>query len=117
MNTDLTVTPPFLHRNTFAGMTATFNIGRWFRAAMPTIIVKDKKSFTMKAGSPLMYLKFKKPVELIEFKMNNAIQSFESNCINFKLYEPHKDLDYCYNKFDPIKKDLLKEVRSNLIND
>ena len=120
------LTPPYYH-NTLASQYGTilsgeFNISKWFRPIVPTFSLWDGVgSLSISKNDPLAYVKFisEKKVILIEFKETEKIKKIMQECVMLKDKFPNLPLSESYNKFllSNKNKELIKEIKNNLIRD
>lgn len=114
-NTKLTMTPPYLHANSMAGVAGVFDVGSWFRTVVPTFFKLDKTTFRINKGDPIMYIFFDKPVSLRRFQVTQEIADMRDRCISVKFWLQQKSMKDLYTMFIAKKYDkkllkLLKEA-------
>jgi hypothetical protein len=129
-NLVMTQLPAYYDNNSFVNntfqLTASFDIGRWFRVAgKPSFIIKpDTKCIDIKEGDALMYVKFntKEKVKLIEFSddelQSMGDNSFERICATLKDHSSGViTLEKCYQYFEQynMRKRILKMLKRNKV--
>jgi len=120
------LTPPYYHNTTASKygtlLSGEFNISKWFRPIVPTFSLWDNSSsLSISKGDPLAYVKFisDKKVVLREFVETDKIRIIMQECVLLKEKFPNLPLSESYNKFLLANKhkELIKEIRANLVRD
>lgn len=126
--TPLTVTqqPAYFHDTPYSegyfGVTASFDISKWFRPNMCALLNKDlrdtSKGFEVKRGDPLYYLKFntEESVEVVNFSMNDRLLKYSQDCHTLKNTVLNQRLAKVYDMFmhRNYNKKIMKEIRKEL---
>ena len=118
-----TAYPSFMHRSSWGNqgycIPGTFDVSKWFRPVSLEIQLNPGVDYLkISKNDPLFYFKTDEEVLLQKFYMTKPLLEFMSSCVGFKQLEPKKPLEYLYNKLSKsgLKKQILKEIKSNLIN-
>jgi len=125
---DMTLYAPHMEDNDFTNNTTlvsgVFDIGKWFRPAESTFIVKSgNRTVTINENDPLYYLKFhtEEKIQFKRFICTPEIYSYASLSVQSRKYHPNTatTLDWYYNIFGKHKKFknlILKKIKENLID-
>lgn len=112
---------PFLEDNNITNSCITvpgqFDIGRWYRTVHYAFYLKKHSStFSIEEGEVLYYVKFhtKEKINLIQYRQSDRLNDLLDDVQNSRNFLGIKGLDYYYKIFK-IKKEVLKEIRKNLI--
>jgi hypothetical protein len=116
---------PFLEDNNITKrcrvIPGTVDIGRWFRIIdFAFYLKKDYDSFEIEEGEIFQYLKFDTKDKIIfkQFRANEKLKSYTNDTSNVGRNRLHKSriLETYYSKFN-YKKEIIKEIKENLIKD
>lgn len=112
----MSVTPPFLHPNSFSGGSGEYDISKWFRQAHPSLILETKR-LDIKRGQVLAYVNFDRPVELYQYAFTTRLHDISGMTASAKTMIPKLSLSYIYNRFlaNQANKLVMKEIRNNLL--
>lgn len=125
---EMEVYPAYLSNSQFATKTilipGKYNIGKWFRPLDITFIVNEKNNqIIINENDSLMYVKFhtNRPIQFKKFYFNQTISEIQEFCLNQKHFQYNKNIKtYLHNiyhkfKMSKLKKLLIKEIKSNLM--
>ena len=119
-----TAYPSFMHRSSWGDqgycIPGVFDISKWFRPVSLEIQLNPGiTSLKIPKNDPLFYFKTNEEISLQKFFMTDKLLEFMSSCVGFKQLEPKKPLSYLYDRFNKSgnKQQILKEIRSNLVNE
>lgn len=114
---NVTVSPPFMHKGCLPGATAKYDISKWYRCIGPVYMLEGKDKHVIKAGEPVLYVTFDRPVNLKKYFFTNALYKHAHNTSNVKFVKPRMSLDKLYNYFqnNKINKIISKEIKRNLV--
>jgi hypothetical protein len=127
----MTQLPPYYEENTFVdnclGLSATFDIGKWFRVVKPSFKLRQKShTIEFEKDTPLMYLKFntEEKIKLVRFNssvFNKEHKDIIDNMFSFKFHKKHplltNSLSESYNAFKNARynKRVTKIIKENLL--
>jgi hypothetical protein len=117
---NLTMTPPYLHANTYPGAAGTYDISKWFRLLSPAFTLPDSiDKLIVNAGEPCLYIKFDCPVNLVQFNATTYTEQVNDMTGSFKQIQSNTPLRTLYDMFtrNKIHKNLLREIKRNLCDE
>lgn len=115
---NLTMTPPYLHPNTYPGVSGAYDISKWYRSISPAYLFPNSlDEFRIKAGEACMYISFNKPVELIRHAETEYTKYIADSLASYKNIKSKTPLSVLYDMFNrsKINKRLIKEIKDNIL--
>lgn len=112
---------PFLEDNNITKncilVPGQFDIAKWYRTMhFAFYLKKESKIFSVEEKEVLYYLRFhtKEKIKFIQYRQSDRLNDLLDDVQNSRNFLDIRGLDYYYKIFK-IKKEVLKEIRKNLI--
>jgi hypothetical protein len=118
---EMEILPAFLEETDFSKncivLPAKIDIGKWFRnLELPFFIKKEFKSFSIKIGEPIYYIKFntEEKINFIPFRYSEKMKYFQkdsTNILHLKYLKTPKD----YYGIFKTKNLIMKEIKESVL--
>jgi hypothetical protein len=112
---------PFLEDNNITKNCITvpgqFDIAKWYRTMHYAFYLKkESNNFSVEQEEVLYYLRFhtKEKIKFVQYRQSNRLNELLDDIQNSRNFLGIKGLDYYYKIFK-IKKEILKEIKKNII--
>jgi hypothetical protein len=98
-DTTITLLPPYLHTTPAPYFGGSFEIDKWYRNVAAAYLLDERKEYVFNEGTPLYYVRFNKPVKLVQFYEDPEIAYLSDKVMLLKQYVGPRPLQYLYDKF------------------